>query len=129
MREVARTDLSPGKELLGDDKEAAFMAKKKKKADKPKLDLTIEQAMEELDEIVGALESGQESLSESLGRFERGMSLLRHCHHQLDGAAQRIEILTGITADGEISSEPFDGRATARKAIESQSDHEENSLF
>ena len=105
------------------------MAKKKKTADKAKLDLTVEQAMEELDEIVSVLESGREPLSESLEKFERGMSLLRHCHQQLDGAAQRIEILTGISEDGEISSEPFDGRATARKAAEPVDEHEENSLF
>lgn len=92
------------------------MAKKKKKNAAPKIDLSMEQAMGELDEIVEILESGQAPLSESLERFERGMTLLRHCHSQLDGAAQRIEILTGINEDGEISSTAFDGRATADKA-------------
>ena len=53
------------------------MAKKKpeKKANEP--DIRLEDAMNELQEIVGSLESGQEPLDDSLAKFERGMELLR----------------------------------------------------
>lgn len=105
------------------------MAKKKKKAT-AKDDLPIEDAMEELDAIVEALESGQTSLSESLERFERGMVLLRSCHQQLDSAARRIEMLTGISEDGEVSTVPFDGAATASQtADDSDEESDAGALF
>ena len=105
------------------------MAKKKKKAT-GKNDVPIEDAMEELDAIVEALESGQTSLSESLERFERGMVLLRNCHQQLDSAAQRIETLSGIDEDGNILTTPFDGTATAsRKADDSNEESDSSMLF
>ncbi len=82
---------------------------KKKKTD---TDPSIEACMDELQDIVQILESGQEPLDVSLQKFERGMGLLGECHRQLDEAAQRIEILTRIGADGAIETAPFDATAT-----------------
>ena len=84
------------------------MAKKKSPAK-----MSIEEAMEELQDIVTELESGQESLEASLTSFERGMTLLRSCHERLDAAAQRIEIVTGAAEDGTVRTEVFDTTATA----------------
>jgi exodeoxyribonuclease VII small subunit len=83
---------------------------------------SIEDSMDELQEIVQVLESGQEPLDVSLQKFERGMGLLRECHRQLDDAAQRIEILTRIGADGTIETAPFDATTTLSK--EQSSDHD-----
>ncbi|MDG1894682.1 MAG: exodeoxyribonuclease VII small subunit [Fuerstiella sp.] len=83
-------------------------ARKKKTAPEP----SIEESMDELQEIVQVLESGQEPLEASLQKFERGMGLLGICHRQLDDAAQRIEILTRIGDDGVIETAPFDATAT-----------------
>ncbi|MCP4175587.1 MAG: exodeoxyribonuclease VII small subunit [Fuerstiella sp.] len=82
---------------------------KKKKTD---AEPSIEASMDELQEIVQVLESGQESLEASLQKFERGMGLLGVCHRQLDNAAQRIEILTRIGDDGAIRTTPFDATTT-----------------
>ena len=74
--------------------------------------MALEDAMNELQEIVASLESGQESLDESLARFERGMSLLRTCHHKLELAAQRIEIVTRVDQENNVQTAPFDASAT-----------------
>ncbi len=102
------------------------MAKKKTAAKSKDAAPPIEEAMDELQEIVQALESGQEPLDASLQQFERGMKLLRTCHQQLEKAASRIEILTGVEPDGTINSAEFDGTATAvKKSRSSASDDEE----
>ena len=62
-------------------------------------ELTFEQALEELEEIVTKLEAGDLTLEESLMLFERGQKLANRCNVQLDEATLRVEQLT---ADGEI---------------------------
>lgn len=58
-------------------------------------DLSLEGSLAELERIVLGLEDGDLTLEESLKAFERGISLVRRCNALLDGAEQRIEILTG----------------------------------
>lgn len=58
-------------------------------------DLNLEEALEDLEQIVGRLEDGKLSLEESLNLFERGIRLVRLCSSRLDSAEQRIESLTG----------------------------------
>jgi len=58
-------------------------------------DLSLEFSLAELEKIVRALEEGELTLEESLKAFERGVSLVRRCNSLLDGAEQKIEILTG----------------------------------
>ncbi|MCP4784773.1 MAG: exodeoxyribonuclease VII small subunit [Fuerstiella sp.] len=96
--------------------------KKKTEAEPP-----IEASMDELQEIVQVLESGQEPLEVALQKFERGMGLLGQCHRQLDDAAQRIEILTRIGADGAIETAPFDATTTLSRQqnFDSDADDEE----
>jgi exodeoxyribonuclease VII small subunit len=77
-------------------------------------EVSLEEAMAELSQIVTSLESGQVSLDESLARFERGMALLRVCHQKLDSAAQRIEILTQMT-DNDVVTEEFDSTSTLKR--------------
>lgn len=106
------------------------MAKKKRTATKKdSTDITMEQAMEELNAIVGQLESGQEPLEKSLQDFEQGMRLLRQCHRQLESAAERIEIITRIEADGTVETEEFDGAATTDRPAETEDVSGEKSLF
>jgi len=82
-------------------------------------DLSLEDAMTEVASIVSGLESGKETLDESLAQFERGMKLLRVCHSKLDVAAQRIEIVTQMSPDGDVKTTEFDGAATLQKAVPS----------
>ena len=58
-------------------------------------DLSLEGSLAELEGIVRALEEGELTLEESLKAFERGVCLVRRCNALLDGAEQKIEILTG----------------------------------
>ena len=96
------------------------MAKKKSQTDDSEPDDTqgqgLEDAMAELAAIVSRLESGKETLDESLAQFERGMKLLRVCHRKLDVAAQRIEIVTQMSGDGEVQTAEFDSTATLQKS-------------
>lgn len=62
-------------------------------------DLTFEEALQQLQETVAQLESGDLSLEESLGLFERGQQLAAYCGQLLDNAQLRVETLT---EDGEI---------------------------
>jgi len=74
--------------------------------------ITFETQLGELQRIVASLERGDLGLDESLAQFEQGVSLLRRCQQLLTGAEQRIEQLTGFTADGEPITRPFDAAAT-----------------
>lgn len=60
-----------------------------------KQDLTFEQAMERLEQIVRQLESGSGPLEEMLTLYEEGMRLHELCTKQLDayeGKLQRLSI-------------------------------------
>lgn len=79
-------------------------------------ELNLEDAMTELASIVTRLESGQQSLDESLAQFEQGMKLLRVCHNKLDVAAQRIEIVTRVSPDGDVQTAEFESTSTLQKS-------------
>jgi len=53
----------------------------------------FESAIDELEQVVKALESGELSLEESLRLYERGVELSRFCHGRLEDAERRIELL------------------------------------
>lgn len=69
-------------------------------------DLTFEQALKRLEEIVEALETEDLDLDKSLQFFEEGVYLSRHCNQQLQAAEKRIDILLR-KADGTLEIEPF----------------------
>lgn len=54
-------------------------------------DLTFEQALAELERIVGELESGQAPLERSIEMYERGARLKGHCEARLKAAQMRVE--------------------------------------
>ncbi|MFP6770475.1 MAG: exodeoxyribonuclease VII small subunit [Planctomycetaceae bacterium] len=87
------------------------MAKSKKKVSEEQ-SVPFEEALQQLQGIVEALESGTLGLEESLGQFEKGIGLLKTCNDVLERAEQRIEILTGVDAEGNPTTEPFDNQAT-----------------
>jgi len=59
----------------------------------------FEDALDELETIVNALETGEQSLEESLTQFERGISLARYCQKSLGNAEQKISVLMNPDAD------------------------------
>lgn len=70
--------------------------------------LTFEQSFTKLEQIVRQLEEGQLGLSESLARYEEGVGYLRLCHQMLREAERKIALLTGVDAEGNPVTEPFD---------------------
>jgi exodeoxyribonuclease VII small subunit len=69
-------------------------------------DLSFEQALKRLEEIVEALETDDLDLEKSVQFYEEGVSLFRHCTQQLQRAEKRIDILQ-TKADGTLAAEPF----------------------
>lgn len=59
-------------------------------------DMTFEQAMARLEQIVTTLEGGRCSLDESLKLFEEGTKLTAFCSQQIKEAEQKILKLTAV---------------------------------
>lgn len=70
--------------------------------------LSFEQAIERLTEIVEKIENGQVSLAESLEQYEKGMAMIKHCRGILLDAEKRIEQISG-NLDEEIDEDKQDG--------------------
>lgn len=70
-------------------------------------DITFEQAISRLEEIVQALDGGELSLDESLKLFEEGIGLTRSCSKQLNDAQGKLEKLIK-KSDGSIKAEPLE---------------------
>jgi exodeoxyribonuclease VII small subunit len=68
----------------------------------------FEKSLEELEQLVEQLESGDLSLDESLKQFRRGVELTRHCQSVLERAQQTVEQL--LDPADESSAVPFDER-------------------
>ena len=67
--------------------------------------LSFEQALAELEQIVGKLESGQAPLDESIQLYERGAALKAHCEKRLEAARLRVEKIV-MGAQGTPAAEP-----------------------
>ena len=80
--------------------------------DSPPEQPTFEQSLQRLEEIVHLLEDGDLGLNESLERYEEGVKLLRQSYELLQRAERRIELLSGVDAEGNPITEPFDDTAT-----------------
>ena len=66
-----------------------------KKTEKPVEELSYEEALAELEEIVSALEGEQNQLEESIKLFERGQQLAAHCGVLLEAAELKVKQVAG----------------------------------
>ncbi len=73
-----------------------------KKAEAP---VTFENALQQLEQIVSRLESGELPLEEALNEFERGVQLARSGQQTLQAAEQRVQILLSDDKDAPLT--PF----------------------
>lgn len=64
-------------------------------------EMTFEQAMDRLEEIVAVLESGKGTLDESMKLFEEGTALTAFCTESLKTAEQKIVKLTSENGQEE----------------------------
>ena len=84
-------------------------------SDIPPDELTFEQSLDELDQIVRDLEDAQLGLDQALQRYEHGVALIKRCQALLQKAEQRILLLTGIEEEQPVL-QPFKHEATALAA-------------
>ncbi|MEM6160572.1 exodeoxyribonuclease VII small subunit [Erwinia sp. P6884] len=73
-----------------------------KKAEQP---ASFETSLQQLEQIVSRLESGDLPLEEALNEFERGVQLARVGQQKLQQAEQRVQIL--LNDDQEAGLAPF----------------------
>lgn len=70
--------------------------------------MSFEDALRALEDVVRRLESGEVPLDQSIDLYERGEALRKHCQARLDAAQARIEkIVTGPSGNA-MGTEPFD---------------------
>ncbi|EHZ6900657.1 exodeoxyribonuclease VII small subunit [Vibrio cholerae] len=72
-------------------------------ASKKPENMSFESTIEELEQLVEQLESGDLALDEALRKFERGISLARAGQLKLDDAEQRVRILLNNSDDAPLS--------------------------
>ncbi|BCK02650.1 exodeoxyribonuclease VII small subunit [Vibrio cholerae] len=72
-------------------------------ASKKPENMSFESTIEELEQLVEQLESGDLALDEALRKFERGISLARAGQLKLDDAEQRVRILLSNRDDAPLS--------------------------
>lgn len=73
------------------------------KMDNELKELTFEQAMKQLETVVGKLEEGDVPLEEAIKMFQEGMQLSKLCHDKLQKVERQMTEV--LTEDGEIK--PF----------------------
>lgn len=66
--------------------------------------MSFEQALAELENIVGQLESGEARLDDAISAYERGAALKQHCEAKLREATDKVEKIR-LAADGSVSAE------------------------
>ena len=75
-------------------------------------EMSFEDALRALEDVVRKLESGEAKLDESIDLYERGEKLRQHCQARLDAAQERIEkIVAGPDGQGNLrptGTVPFD---------------------
>jgi exodeoxyribonuclease VII small subunit len=71
-------------------------------------DMSFEDALRGLEEVVRGLESGEVPLDATISLYERGEKLRAHCQARLDAAQARIEQVVASAGGQGIATQPFD---------------------
>ena len=70
--------------------------------------MSFEDALRALEDVVRRLETGEVPLDESISLYERGEKLRKHCQARLDAAQARIEKIVAGPDGNAAGTEPFD---------------------
>ena len=70
----------------------------------------FEDAVEELEQILTHIESGELGLEETLVKYERGNFLIQYCREVLNSAEKQIELISK-GPDGALETKPFEPAA------------------
>ncbi|WP_170785396.1 exodeoxyribonuclease VII small subunit [Ruegeria lacuscaerulensis] len=72
--------------------------------------MTFEQAMKELEAVVGQLERGDVALDQSIALYERGAQLKKRCEDELKRAEEKVAAIT-LDANGQpTGTTPVEGQ-------------------
>jgi len=74
---------------------------------KAKKDLSFENKMKRLEEIVSQIEKSDVELEDSIKLFEEGVDLSKDCQSLLDTAEQKVKAL--VYSGGDIEVKDFNG--------------------
>jgi exodeoxyribonuclease VII small subunit len=77
-------------------------------ADQKITDMSFEDALTELEGIVGQLERGDAPLEKSIAIYERGAKLKAHCEGKLKDAQMKVDKIV-LDGQGGASTASFDG--------------------
>lgn len=76
--------------------------------EKPISELSFEEAMAALEQVVGRLERGEVPLEESIALYERGAALRAHCEAKLKDAEEKVELIRAQEGRA-IAATPVEG--------------------
>ena len=72
-------------------------------------EMAFEQAMAELERVVGQLERGDVPLEDSIKLYERGAALKKRCEEKLKDAEEKVAAIT-LDSDGKpAGTKPVEG--------------------
>jgi exodeoxyribonuclease VII small subunit len=78
-------------------------------SDTPVAEMSFEQAMAELEQVVGKLERGDVALDDSIKLYERGAELKARCEAKLKEAEEKVAAIT-LDSNGDPSGlKPVEG--------------------
>ena len=78
--------------------------------DRPVDEMSFEDAMAELEQVLGQLERGDVALDDSIKLYERGAALKARCETKLKEAEEKVAAIT-LDADGNPAGlKPVDGQ-------------------
>ncbi|MGC8719597.1 MAG: exodeoxyribonuclease VII small subunit [Thermodesulforhabdaceae bacterium] len=76
--------------------------------DKKKKDLTIEEAMKKIEDIVIQLEAGNLPIEEAIKVFAEGMALIDWCQKKLDEVQAKVQKILREDRSRSWKTEPFE---------------------
>jgi exodeoxyribonuclease VII small subunit len=71
-------------------------------------EMTFEEAMSALEDVVRQLESGEVDLEKSIALYERGAELKAHCEAKLKKAEEKVELITRNERGEPTGTQPLD---------------------
>ncbi|HHS94024.1 MAG TPA: exodeoxyribonuclease VII small subunit [Rhodobacterales bacterium] len=78
-------------------------------SDKPVEDMSFEEAMAELEAVVGQIERGDVALEQSIALYERGAKLKAHCEVKLKEAEEKVAAITLDDSGTPTGTTPVEG--------------------
>ncbi len=78
--------------------------------DNPVDQMTFEQAMKELEAVVGQLERGDVALDQSIALYERGAALKKRCEDELKRAEEKVAAITLDAGGQPTGTTPVEGQ-------------------